>query len=371
MADDPPNELKAALSEGRTLIVCGAGVSMATTRGAAPGWVRLIWEGLAEATQLNGGKSKAWVAACEALLASDEVDDWLNAANTIQTKLGGSSAGPWRAFFKQRLGDLKVTNPAILDALKRLADAGNRIATTNYDHLISHALHWDRADWTNHVRVIEALRRQNSSAAQASAVIARSPCDEAIQGPRDVAPGLLPATRARGRNDGVARGRSPRISRPPRRPTSRPLVRRVLHERLEGGVDARLVSAALFLEKLDDVGVELDVNSDLRFGQFQRRARPIPISFLGIVGGLPFDFFVAHSADGLEVAPALAALDRRLRVVNRHAHDTFAFRRHALSYKILSTDRLRARSILPSSICHRSRSLLFCIVPRCSCLTAP
>jgi hypothetical protein len=133
MADDPPNELKAALSEGRTLIVCGAGVSMATTRGAAPGWVRLIWEGLAEATQLNGGKSKAWVAACEALLASDEVDDWLNAANTIQTKLGGSSAGPWRAFFKQRLGDLKVTNPAILDALKRLADAGNRIATTNYD----------------------------------------------------------------------------------------------------------------------------------------------------------------------------------------------------------------------------------------------
>ena len=93
-------------------------------------------------------------------MASDEVDDWLNAANTIQTKLGGSAAGPWRAFFKHRLGDLKVTNPAILDALKRLADAGNRISTTNYDHLISHALHWDRADWTNHVRVIEALRRQ-------------------------------------------------------------------------------------------------------------------------------------------------------------------------------------------------------------------
>jgi hypothetical protein len=39
MADDPPNELKAALAEGRTLIVCGAGVSMGhdARRGAGVG----------------------------------------------------------------------------------------------------------------------------------------------------------------------------------------------------------------------------------------------------------------------------------------------------------------------------------------------
>src|ERR1700677_2440969 len=159
MADDSPNELKAALAEGRALIVCGAGVSMATTGGAAPGWGQLIREGLAEATRLNAGRGEAWVAACEALLRSNEVDDWLYAASTIQTKLGGSSAGPWRAFFKERFGRLKVTNPEILGALKKLADAGNRMATTYYDHLISRALHWDRADWTNHERVIEALRR--------------------------------------------------------------------------------------------------------------------------------------------------------------------------------------------------------------------
>jgi tetratricopeptide (TPR) repeat protein len=158
MADVPPKDLTAAIAEGRALIVCGAGVSRAATNGAAPGWAKLIEEGLAEAAKLNGGRDKPWVKACEALLASDEIGDWLNAADDIQKKLGGPSCGPYRAFFKQRLGGLEPTHPAILHALKRLADAGNRLATTNYDHLISRALHWDRADWTDHLRVIEALR---------------------------------------------------------------------------------------------------------------------------------------------------------------------------------------------------------------------
>ena len=158
MADVPPKDLTDAIAAGRALIVCGAGVSRAATDGAAPGWAKLIEEGLAEAAKLNGGPGKPWVKACEALLASDEVGDWLNAANTIQAKLGGPSGGPYRAFFKQRIGGLKATHPAILHALKKLADAGARVATTNYDHLISQALHRDRADWTDHLRVIEALR---------------------------------------------------------------------------------------------------------------------------------------------------------------------------------------------------------------------
>jgi hypothetical protein len=159
MADVPPRELTDAIAAGRALIVCGAGVSRAATGGAAPGWAQLIKDGLAEAAKLNGGPGKPWVKACEALLASDEVGDWLNAADDIQAKLGGPSGGEYRAFFRQRLGGLKATHPAIPSALKRLADAGNRVATTNYDHLISDGLDCDRADWTDHPRVVEALRR--------------------------------------------------------------------------------------------------------------------------------------------------------------------------------------------------------------------
>ena len=66
--------------------------------------------------------------------------------------------GPYRAFFVGKLGSLKATQPAILEAIAKIAAAKNKIATTNYDHLISQALDWDRADWTDHLRVVEALR---------------------------------------------------------------------------------------------------------------------------------------------------------------------------------------------------------------------
>ena len=88
-----------------------------------------------------------------------EIADWLTAANTIQQKLAPVD-GPYRAFFVGKLGSLKAIQPAILDAIAKIASAKNRIATTNYDHLISQALNWDRADWTNHLRVIEALQHK-------------------------------------------------------------------------------------------------------------------------------------------------------------------------------------------------------------------
>ena len=149
MADVAPPELKAAIAAERAQIVCGAGVSMAATGGTAPSWAQLIRDSLAEAARINNAAGNHWVNACEALLESNEVGDWLNGANTLHAKLDGPSRGPYPAFFKQRLGSLKPANPAIVRALKRLADAGNCIATTNYDHLIADALGWDRVEWTD------------------------------------------------------------------------------------------------------------------------------------------------------------------------------------------------------------------------------
>ena len=158
MADPPPKELKAAIAAGRALIVCGAGVSMAATGGAAPGWAQLVKDGVAHAASLCNADDTEWADACRILLQKPKSANWLRAADMVQAKLGGPAGGPYRAFLKERLGGLKPANPHILRSLKRLADAGNRIATTNYDHLISHALRWDRVDWSDHVRVIEALR---------------------------------------------------------------------------------------------------------------------------------------------------------------------------------------------------------------------
>ena len=158
MADVPPKELKAVIAEGRALIVCGAGVSRAATDDAAPGWAKLIEDGITHAASLCDADDVEWADACRILLRTPKTANWLRAADIVQAKLGGPSGGPYRAFFKQKLRGLEATSPAILRALKTLADVGNRVATTNYDHLISRALNWDRADWTDHLRVIEALR---------------------------------------------------------------------------------------------------------------------------------------------------------------------------------------------------------------------
>ena len=158
MADIPPKDLCDAITEGRALIVCGAGVSRAATDGQAPGWEQFIRDALAEAAKLGGGMAQPWATACEALLISDAIADWLTAANMIQEKLGGAAGGPYRAFFVGKFGTLKAMDPEILQSIEKIAAARNRIATTNYDHLISQALGWDRADWTDYLRVIEALR---------------------------------------------------------------------------------------------------------------------------------------------------------------------------------------------------------------------
>jgi hypothetical protein len=157
MPDAPPAELIAAIAEGRALIICGAGVSRAATD-KAPGWERLIRDALAEAAKPGGGMAQPLVEGCEKILTSRSLEDWLIAADAIQRKLGGAGGGPYRAFFVGKFASLAATNPDVLRSIAKVAAARNRIATTNYDHLISKALGWDRADWTDHLRVIEALR---------------------------------------------------------------------------------------------------------------------------------------------------------------------------------------------------------------------
>ena len=145
------------------MIVCGAGVSRAATGEKSPGWEQLIRDALVSAAAQTGGMGQAWAKGCEIILTSDSSDDWLDVANIIQRKLGGPSDGRYRAYFADKLASLKATHPKVLQSIVKIAAARNPIATSNYDHLIWEALHtdhsiWDRAEWTQHERVIEALR---------------------------------------------------------------------------------------------------------------------------------------------------------------------------------------------------------------------
>jgi len=158
MADAPPEELLGAIAAGRALIICGAGVSKAATNDAAPIWTALIEDGVKEASRLFAADDQDWAEACRVFLRSKKTDSWLRAADIIQEKLGGFGGGNYYGFFNKELSGLKNTKPELLQALAKLAAAKNPIATTNYDHLISHALRCDRVDWINHVGVVEVLR---------------------------------------------------------------------------------------------------------------------------------------------------------------------------------------------------------------------
>jgi tetratricopeptide (TPR) repeat protein len=151
---DPPKDLVEAITEGRALIVCGAGVSRLAAGNTAPGWKQLIEMGLEHAKR---GAEPEWIKSCAALLESAKADLWLTAADMIQQQLGGCSDGRYRAFLRSAVGKLKATDSAVIEALRGLVDKNNRIATTNYDDLLCHGLKRQPVNWKDADSVAECL----------------------------------------------------------------------------------------------------------------------------------------------------------------------------------------------------------------------
>jgi tetratricopeptide (TPR) repeat protein len=151
---DPPKDLVEAIAEGRALIVCGAGVTRLAAGNAAPGWKQLIEMGLEHASP---GAEPEWIESCTPLLKSAKADLWLAAADMIKQRLVAPPDGRYRAFLKAAVGELKVTQPAIVEALRLLAGARNPISTTNYDSVLCDGIGCRVIAWTNAEGAAECL----------------------------------------------------------------------------------------------------------------------------------------------------------------------------------------------------------------------
>jgi hypothetical protein len=152
---DAPKELIKAIAEGRALIVCGAGVTRLAAGNAAPGWKQLIEMGI-KAARPKKGKEPEWAKACKQLLKSKASNDWLNAADMVQQRLGGPTDGRYRAFLGAAVGKLKVLEPAVIEALGALG-AKNPIATTNYDDVLCRGLKRQPVNWKDAESAAEFL----------------------------------------------------------------------------------------------------------------------------------------------------------------------------------------------------------------------
>lgn len=153
----PLDELKAAIAGGKALLVCGAGVSRAVAGNAAKGWKGLIESAFNEASRLSGEDLSGL---CRSMLAGNDIDVWLNAANIAQKKLGGWQDEPYRAWLKASVGGLKAPDPCpLLDAIK---DLKCRLATTNYDDLLRFHLGAQAETWLNPEAAAEVLAGENA-----------------------------------------------------------------------------------------------------------------------------------------------------------------------------------------------------------------
>ena len=157
---EPLEELKTAIAAGKTLVVCGAGVSVQASGGKAPGWKKLIETGLVEARKVSA--DTPWVEAARAYLKSTNTDDWLNAADIVQEKLEGPDGGPYKAFLKRQFGSLTASEPTILENLKRLTGPKNRFATTNYDDILRKSLSFDPIPWNRPDAVASCLKGERN-----------------------------------------------------------------------------------------------------------------------------------------------------------------------------------------------------------------
>src|SRR5262249_55188957 len=122
------------------------GVSRMATNNEAPGWKELIERGLHICDRM--GADSAMVNSCRSLLDSPKPSYWLKAADEVQELLGGPDSGDYRLFLKTSVGDLRVTDHAILDAVQAVHRSGNCIATTNYDDILRRRLLCDAIPWT-------------------------------------------------------------------------------------------------------------------------------------------------------------------------------------------------------------------------------
>ncbi|HEY8125074.1 MAG TPA: SIR2 family protein [Methylocystis sp.] len=148
---DSIEALRAAISGGKALLVCGAGVSSAVTNGAAPGWKGLIESAIDSAPKEPG---EDWSEHFRQGLKRNDPDAWLSSADMAQRKLGGFSNNSYRAWLMKNVGELQASEPALLDAIIAL---NCRLATTNYDGLLCTKKGVQPKTWRNPDSVAEIL----------------------------------------------------------------------------------------------------------------------------------------------------------------------------------------------------------------------
>jgi hypothetical protein len=122
---------RAVASDPNPILVVGAGVSLASAS-SARSWKRLVEHGIDYANEA-GALDDSLADALRARLASKVPSELIEVASEVEQRLRARS-GEFERWLTESVGDLKVSDSALIRALRRL---GVKIATTNYDLLLT------------------------------------------------------------------------------------------------------------------------------------------------------------------------------------------------------------------------------------------
>lgn len=151
LADD----LRAELAGGGVLVVAGAGVAMQATDGEpCAGWVGLLEHGI-EWCASRHFVSEDKANALRKRLKSRSVAQRLAVAEGVSKALGAPHGGEYRRWLGESVGKLRPKQRAILDAIH---DLRAPVATTNYDHLLTHGRGLPHVPWTDGPAAHEIFR---------------------------------------------------------------------------------------------------------------------------------------------------------------------------------------------------------------------
>jgi hypothetical protein len=135
MTDFLRDEIKKAIQDAvrKPLVICGAGVSIHATNGAAPSWAALIQSGIKRVTDLDGGAAD-WAAQSRNKLTADpSTANWITIADDVTEKLGGLNNAEFSSWLGAAVGQIASIRGDLLEAVLAL---GCPIATTNYDDVL-------------------------------------------------------------------------------------------------------------------------------------------------------------------------------------------------------------------------------------------
>lgn len=156
MPYNPVDDLRKDIANGDVLVVVGTGVSLAATDGkpneSVASWQGLLLNGVDRCEGLDHlSPSKA--TKLRAAIRSGNLDRLLAAAGEVRKALSGSDDSEVRIWLRDTVGQLKVKNRELIEAIR---DLGLPIATTNYDDLLEEVTGWRPVTWKDGDRAIQA-----------------------------------------------------------------------------------------------------------------------------------------------------------------------------------------------------------------------